>query len=204
MQNAAEFQTPTSERGLIKSFQSIHPFSPQAWDAIFWEEKKAEWLIATLYIEIFNIHTRIALQKKPLNYGSRGAQLSHLRLSFMFYENFMSILSIDVPVLLNTCGNSEQRSMLVSHQLTQQRARAVLTGYVDQSTAPTHTCHILLRAARFIKNTIPWKWELWLKTAQRSRSSLKMTPSVFNLYFPWSWENGKVGLQVSLWGEIVV
>lgn len=118
MQNAAEIQTPMSERGLIKLFQSIHPFSPQAWDAIFWEEKKAVWLIATLYIEIFNIHTRIALLKKPLDCGSRGAQFLHLRLSFMFYENFMLILSIDVPVLLNTCGNSEQRSMLVSHQLT--------------------------------------------------------------------------------------
>lgn len=103
----------------------------------------------------------------------------------MFYENFMLVLSIDVPVLLNTCGNSEQRSKLVSHQLitqTQEPGQFSLALCI-RAPASTHIRHILLRAAHFIKSTIPWKRELWPKIAQRSRSSLKMTPSLFNLYY---------------------
>lgn len=76
--------------------------------------------------------------------GWQNAQFLHLTQSFMFYENFMLILNIDVPVLLNSCGNSEQRSKLVSQQLiTHTKTRAVLSGCVGPSTSlNTYMPHI--------------------------------------------------------------
>lgn len=77
----------------------------------------------------------------------------------MFYENFMSVFGVDVPVLLNTCGHSEQRSRLVSHQLitlTKEPGQFSLAVWI-RAPASTHIHHILPRAAHFIRSTTPWK-----------------------------------------------
>lgn len=170
----------------------------------------AEWLTATLYIAISNIHRRRALQKKPLNYGSKEGMVKstifsiwHLVLCFIeVHVDFEHGCPCSLKYLWKF--RAEIQAGLSPADDPRQKPGQLSLAVWIQAPASTHTHHILLRAACFTKNTIPWKRELWLKIAQRSRSSLKMTPSLFNLHFPWSWESCKAALQVCLWGEIVV
>lgn len=172
LQHAAEFKHQhQKEVSLSRLSLSIHPSRPQTWDATFWKKKKAEWLTASLYIEIFNIHRRTELQKKPSNYASKEgiakctifASDTQFCILWELCVGFEHWCPCSLKHLWKIRAEIQVGFSAADHP--HQRARAVLPGSVDQSTSlntntpriaegsPFHKEHNSLETRTMTKNS---------------------------------------------------
>lgn len=132
----------------------------------------------------------------------KRTQFLHLTLSFTF--SVQLIWSLDAPVLLNTCENSDQRSKLVYHQIITHTNGKVQSSLAIWIRAPAwiYICHTYMPyiadGSLFHKEFNFLEVRTMIKNSPEKQSLSESDPLYFSIVFFMILRSYKVGgLQVS-------
>lgn len=173
---------------------------------LFLEKKKVKYVIATLYIQKYSTsieeqHSKRKPSKVAAERRRQRAQFLHLPLSFMYYKNSMqSVRSLDVPVLLNSCENSDQRAELVYLQVISHTSGQAQSSLAIWMRAPAwrdiYMPHIA-DASPFHKESSSLEVRTMTKNSPKKQTLSKRQPVYFFLVFSMILRSYRVCLQVS-------